>query len=100
MHAEGCDNETCWESGDQALMCSTHDTPADCDRRPYVQRVSVCRRCGETWPEMFMAPNEIWEAVVDPSQRKYAFCLTCFLFMAAMRRVPVDMAEVRWLGAD
>lgn len=53
-------------------------------RIPWIQYPSICCRCGELWPDMFMVPNGEWTRYVQPDMRGEVLCRECYNFIKSV----------------
>jgi len=56
-------------------------------RVPWILYPSMCCRCGQIWPEMFMVDDAEWERYVAPAQQGSVICRPCYDWI---RRVTDD----------
>lgn len=47
-------------------------------RLPFIQYPTVCAKCGQLWPDLFMVPNEEWRHYIQPDMRDSVICHSCY----------------------
>lgn len=47
-------------------------------RVPYIHYPSICARCGELYPHMFMVSDEEWNKYIEIGERDKILCRKCY----------------------
>jgi len=68
---------------------------AEKGRVPYICFPSICGRCGDLRPELFMVSDAIWEKYIPIREREKILCLSCF--RKIVRLVDGDKGVLRLL---
>ena len=77
LHQPGCDMERCFSCGGQRISCGCEHHENE-QRVPFILYPTLCRRCGQIFPDLFKVPDEEWNRYVEVRQRRGVLCFDCF----------------------